>query len=139
MTKNSSKSRRIEPYVIHCMIMRLPEPEALKYLNDPRLGFKIGERKYWEIRKKIREERHEKLAYIAKEGFIDQHLERLAQLELVNEEMWRQYRAGNYRAMEALGHISEVQNLIAMFYDTSQEVMQNSISEMAQEEKPLSR
>lgn len=137
MTKNSSKSCRIEPYVIHCMIMKLPEKEALEYLNDPRLGFSIKARKYWEIRKQIRESRHERLAHIAKEGFVDQHLERLAQLELVNEEMWKQYKAGNFKGIEALGHIAEVQNLIAQFYDSSQQVMENSIS-MAEQEKPLS-
>lgn len=119
------------------MIMRLPEREALEYLNDPRLGFKIKRRKYYDIRKDITERRHERLAYIAKEGFIDQHLERLAQLELVNEEMWKAYKAGNYRAMDALGRIAEVQDLIAMFYDTSKEVMENSIREAAQEQKPL--
>ena len=60
------------------MIMRLSWKEALEYLNDPRLGFKIKMRKYYEIRKKITEERYQRLAHIAKDGLIDQHIERLA-------------------------------------------------------------
>lgn len=119
------------------MIMRLPEKEALEYLNDPRLGFKIKSRKYNEVKKEILDSRNERLDYIAKQGFVDQHLERLAQIELVNEEMWKEYRKGNYRALDALGKIAEVQNLLSLFYDASKAVMQDSISQRNSEKASI--
>ena len=114
--------------------MRLTESEALEYLNDPKLGFTIKARKYWEVRKEIDESRNERLEYIASKGFIDQHLERMAQLELVNEEMWRQYRAGNYKAADILRAIADVQYYLSNFYDSTQAVLERGLSKPKQKE-----
>ena len=121
-----SKSRNIEPYVIHCMIMRLTDAESLQHLTE--LGFKIKQRKLSEVKKQIKDSRYERLRFIAQEGFIDQHLERMAQLELVNLEMWKQYRAGNYRATDILRAIAEVQYNLSQFYDSTKQVMESNLS-----------
>jgi hypothetical protein len=76
---------RIRPYVIQCMVMHLSEKESIKYLSDR--GFKISVQYFYKLKKAIKESRFDRLALIAKTQFIDQHLERIDQLELVNRDV----------------------------------------------------
>ena len=50
-----------------------------------RLGFKI-------LKRQIQESRVERLTLLAKSQFVDQHLERIDQLDLINQEMRALYR-----------------------------------------------
>jgi hypothetical protein len=50
-----------------------------------REGFKI-------LKRQIQESRVERLTLLAKSQFVDQHLERIDQLDLINQEMWGLYR-----------------------------------------------
>jgi hypothetical protein len=107
------------------MIMRLSWAESEKHLKEHNVN--ISRRRFYEIKKEILESRHERLAYIAKQGFVDQHLERIGNVEMINQEMWKCYRAKDYQAMEALVMISNLQPLIADFYGASQDMMEHEI------------
>lgn len=104
------------------MVMRLTERESLEYFKEQ--GYQISCRQFYRIKKNIKESRFERLSEIAK-GFIDHHLQRMDTLELVNSEMWRKYRAGDYKALDALSKIAEAQPLISNYYDATKLVVED--------------
>jgi hypothetical protein len=120
----------VKSLVMRCMVMRLTEKESLEYFKEQ--GYEISSRQFYRIKKNIRESRFERLSEIAK-GFIDHHLQRMDTLELVNYEMWRKYRAGDYKALDALSKIAEAQPLISNYYDASKMVMENEIDRINKE------
>jgi len=86
LTKNES----IRPFIIQCMLMKLSEKESLAYLKDK--GFEISFQHFYRLKKSIQQSRFDRLSLIAKSQFVDQHLVRIDQLELINSEMWTLYR-----------------------------------------------
>jgi hypothetical protein len=116
---------RVKPFIIQAMAMNLSEEESLAYLKDR--GFKISWQYFYRLKKQIKESRLARLSLIAKTQFVDQHLERIDQLELVNQEMWKCYRNKDYKAMDALLKIAELQTYISPFYEASKWVMEESI------------
>ena len=120
----------VKSLVVRCMVMRLTEKESLDYFKEQ--GYQISCRQFYRIKKNIKESRFERLSEIAK-GFIDHHLQRMDTLELVNSEMWRKYRAGDYKALDALSKIAEAQPLMSNYYDASKMVMENEIERIRKE------
>ena len=112
------------------MVMRLTEKESLDYFKTQ--GYDISCRQFYRIKKNIRESRFERLSEIAK-GFVDHHLERMDTLDLVNYEMWRKYRQGDYKALDALSKIAETQKILSQYYDASKMVMENEIERIRKE------
>lgn len=127
---------RIRPYIIQAMVMKLSEDESIKYLKDR--GFMISTQHFYRIKKAIKESRFDRLTLIAKSQFVDQHLERIDQLELINSEMWSCYRNKDYKAMDALLKIAELQTYISPYYDASRYVMEQSIKDDQKENKSIS-
>jgi hypothetical protein len=123
----------IKPYVIQCMAMNLSEKESLTYLNDR--GFKISRQYFFKLKKSIKESRFDRLALIAKSQFVDQHLERIDTLELIQQEMWRLFREKDYKGMDALLKIAELQTYLSPYYDASRYVMEKSIQEDDKQKK----
>ena len=72
------------------MVMKLSEKESFQYLNDK--GFKISRDSFYRFKRNIQQSRFDRLNLIAKTQFVDQHLERRDQLELINQEMWSLYQ-----------------------------------------------
>lgn len=124
MTQNRDT---IRPYVIQTMIMRLTEKEALSYLKDR--GFTISRESYYRSKRKIQQSRFERLSLIVKEEFVDQHLERIDQLELINIEFWKLYNEEkeNSKKVQILENIAELQTYISPYYDASRYVMEQQI------------
>jgi hypothetical protein len=85
-----SRNNTILPLVIECMAMNLHEKESLEYLRSK--GYKISHDTYYRYKRKIKQLRFERLSVIAKSLFVDQHLDRISNLELINKEMWSLYR-----------------------------------------------
>ena len=113
--------------------MKLSEKEALDYLKDR--GFTISRESYYRYKRKIAQSRFDRLSLIAKSQFVDQHLERIDQLELINQEMWHCYREKDYKGMDALLRIAELQTYISPYYDASRYVMEQSIKQEDKEKK----
>ena len=127
------RNETIKPFVIQCIVMKLSEKESLEYLHNK--GFQKSRQHYHRIKKNIKESRFDRLTLIAKTQFVDQHLERIDQLELVNQEMWTRYREKDYKAMDALLKIAELQTFISPYYEASKWVMEESIKNDKQESK----
>ena len=81
-----SLNNTVRPLIIQTMVMRLSEKESLEYLHDK--GFKISRDSYYRLKRNLQKSRFDRLNLIAKSQFVDQHLERIDQLELINKEMW---------------------------------------------------
>jgi hypothetical protein len=126
--KNLRRAEKIRLCVIECMAMDLSEIEALQYLKDKK-GYDISASYLYKLKKQIKESRFDRLALIAKSGFVDQHLERIDQLELINQEMWRCYREKDYKGMDALLRIAELQTYISPYYEASKWIMEESIKQ----------
>ena len=76
--------------IIHCMTMRLSEAESLAYLEAH--GHKIKRSAYYEDRKRLEESVIHKAYKIAAEnGLIEQHMQRINQLETIEREHWQNY------------------------------------------------
>jgi hypothetical protein len=123
------KNVGIKPYIIEIMVKGLTEKQALSYLKDN--GFEISDYHLYRLKKKIKESRFDRLNLIAKQGFVDQHLERIDQLELINKEYWKLYNQTNekdtLKKALILEKIAELQTYISPYYDASRYVMEQSI------------
>jgi hypothetical protein len=127
-TNNSFNS--IKPYIIQTMVMKFSEKESMQFLSDK--GFKISVPQFYNLKRKIQNSRFDRLALIAKQGFVDQHLERIDQLETVNKEYWKLYNQTNekdtLKKALILEKIAELQTYISPYYDASRYVMEKSIT-----------
>jgi len=130
------RNETIKPFVIQCIVMKLSDKESLEYLDTK--GFQISRQHYHRIKKNIKESRFDRLTLIAKSQFVDQHLERIDQLELVNQEMWTRYREKDYKAMDALLKIAELQTYISPYYEASKWIMEESIKKNEQTKESIS-
>jgi hypothetical protein len=115
---------------MRCMVMRLDEKESLEYVKEQ--GFDLSRAQYYRIKKKIHDSRFDRLFRIAK-GFVDHHLERMDTIDLVHHEMWTSYRKGDYKAMDALSKIAEIQPIISNYFDASKLVMEDEIERTKKE------
>jgi len=109
------------------MVMRLSEKESLEYLDDK--GFKISRDSFYRLKRNIQKSRFDRLNLIAKTQFVDQHLERIDQLELVNQEMWKLYNkeTNTFKQVLILEKIAELQTYISPYYDASRYILEKSI------------
>ena len=133
-----SVNTTIRPFIIQTMVMKLSESESLQYLDDK--GFKISRDSFYRIKRSIQQSRFDRLNLIAKTQFVDQHLERIDQLELINSEYWKLYREtkDTFKKALILEKIAELQTYISPFYDASMYVMQKQVQSNHETEKSSS-
>ena len=124
----SVNNTTIRPFVIQTMVMKLSETESLQYLDKK--GFKISRDSFYRIKRNIQQSRFDRLNLIAKHGFVDQHLERIDQLELINSEYWKLYREtkDTFKKALILEKIAELQTYISPYYDASRYILEKSIT-----------
>lgn len=129
-----STNNTIQPFIIQCVVMRLSERESIQYLHDK--GFKISRDSFYRLKRSIQQSRFDRLNLIAKTQFVDQHLERIDQLELINQEMWTLYRneKDNFKKVLILEKIAELQTYISPYYDASRYILEKSITRNETEE-----
>ena len=117
------------------MIMKLSEKESLAYLKDK--GFEISAMHLYRLKNNIKKSRFDRLSLIAKTQFVDQHLERIDQLELINSEYWKLYRdtKDTFKKALILEKIAELQTYISPYYDASMYIMQKQVESKHESEK----
>jgi hypothetical protein len=112
------------------MLMRFNESESLDYVKEQ--GYQLSRAQYYRIKKRIQDSKFDRLNQIAKR-FVDHQLERLDTLKLINYEMWTSYRKGDYKAMDALSKIAEIQPIISNYFDASKGVVEDEIERTRKE------
>jgi hypothetical protein len=120
------------------MVMKLSEKESLGYLKDK--GFEISFQHFYRLKKNIQQSRFDRLTLIAKQGFVDQHLERIDQLELINKEYWKLYEAtkDTFKKALILEKIAELQTFISPYYDASRYILEKSVQDETKENQSVS-
>jgi hypothetical protein len=123
-----SINNTVQPFIIQTMVMKLSEKQSMEYLHDK--GFKISRDSFYRLKRNIQQSRFDRLSLIAKTQFVDQHLERIDQLELINQEMWTLYRneKDNFKKVLILEKIAELQTYISPYYDASRYILEKSIT-----------
>lgn len=119
------------------MVMKFSEKESMQFLSDK--GFNISVPQFYRLKRRIQESRFERLSLIAKQGFVDQHLERIDQLEIINKEYWKLYNEtkDTFKKALILEKIAELQTYISPYYDASRYVMEQSIKNEAKENNSI--
>jgi hypothetical protein len=117
-----------ERIVLETMKMRLGERHALDFLQAN--GSKISRSHYYRVKATLEESKLKRLHEIGLYGFVDQHLERIDNLELIVKQMWENYwkEKSPYRAVCILEKIVHVQPYLSAYYEATKYVMEKSNS-----------
>jgi hypothetical protein len=120
---NLSVLNDTEKIVVNCIIMRLRENEALVYLAEN--GHKLSRMIYYRIKSRVELKKLKRLHEIAKIGFVNQHIERIDQLELIQREMWKNYgfEKSPLKKVVILEKIASIQPYLSAYYEATKMVM----------------
>jgi len=112
--------------VVDTMTMRLSTIHSLEYLKEH--GFEMSRRNYFRHKKTVQGLKLKRLYHIAKIGFEEQHLERIDQLKLIQQLMWRNYDECKdaYQRSKILRMIGDVQPLLSAYYDATHMVVSHA-------------
>jgi hypothetical protein len=110
--------------VIETIRMRLNEKQALTYLKE--VNFKMSARTYYREKRIVESLKLKRLYHIASLGFVDQHLDRIDNIELCLRLMWENYNKepDPYKRFQMLKDIILVQPYLSSYYETTKLVMQ---------------
>src|SRR5215204_1079957 len=112
-----------EKAVVETIRMRLSTEQALQYMKDN--GFSISRATYFRYKKKLEEEKLERLYHMANLGFEYQYLDRIDGLELIEKKMWEEYNKekGSWKRVQILKDIAEIQPFLSSIYEASKFVI----------------
>ena len=115
-----------ENLVIQTIRMRLTGKEAVSYLQAR--GTRISLKHYYKVKGKLDSEKLSRLHEIGQYGFVDQHLERIDNLELVQELLWKNYWKVHLEkpdtALRILREIREIQPYLSAYYEATKHIIQ---------------
>ena len=87
MTIKSSILTERQNAVVETIRMRLSEQQSLEYLKE--VGFTCSPATFYREKKTVEEMKLKRLYHIASIGFVDQHLDRVDNIELCLKLMWQ--------------------------------------------------
>lgn len=115
-----------ENLVMQTTRMRLTGKEAVSYLQAR--GTRISVKHYYKVKSKLDSEKLSRLHEIGSYGFVDQHLDRIENLELVQELLWKNYWKVHVVkpdiALRVLREIREVQPYLSAYYEATKHIIQ---------------
>jgi len=112
-----------EKAVVETIRMRLSIEQSLQYMKDN--GFSISRATYFRHKKKMEDNKLERLYHMANIGFEYQHLDRIDGLELIEKKMWEEYNKEKdpWKRVQILKNIVEVQPYLSSIYEASKFVI----------------
>ena len=114
--------------VLHTICMRMSEREALVYLKTR--NHEMGVNKYYNLKEEIKTSKIKTLQDIAlHDGLIEQHLDRIHNLEVIEHELWLTFNleTDNYKRASILTKIAEMQPYISGAYDMTRVIMEKQV------------
>ena len=115
-----------EELVLQTIRMRLKGKEAIAYLQAH--GITISIQHYYKVKGQLEKDKLSRLHEIGKYGFVDQHLERIDNLELVQELLWKNYWKVHLGkpdvALRILREIREIQPYLSAYYEATKFVIE---------------
>ena len=105
--------------VVDTITMRLNLSQALEYVKHA--GFEMSERTYYRHKRKVQEMKLERMHFIAKVAYEEQHLERVDRMELIENQMWTNYwhEKEPLKRVKILTHIVNIQPFISTYYEAT--------------------
>jgi len=112
--------------IVDTMTMRLNTKQSLAYLKEH--GYEMSERKFFRQKKKIESLKLKRLYHVAKIGFEEQHLERIDQIQLIQQLMWKEYGACKdaYQRSKILISIVSIQPYLSSYYEATHFVVKEA-------------
>jgi hypothetical protein len=123
--------------VVDCIVQRLNARESLIYINrelkkdhkffHKRKTNEIKARTLERVKRYLKDTRYQKLYQIAREGFVNQHLERIQMCEKIMTEYWKCYNAERDPSKKSgfLLYIMAAQPYLRQYYETTKDVMKH--------------
>ncbi len=127
MAKKGSRERKkqeVTRLVIHTKAMRLNTAESLVYIRTR--GIDIAERTYFKYKEKVDSSTWDRAESIAKGGLLEQHMQRIDNLETIEHEQWlslNMEKNPNNRS-QILERIAVLQPYITAMYDYTRAIME---------------
>ena len=106
----------------------MSEREALVYLKTRK--HEMGINKYYNLKEEIKTAKVKTLQDIAlHDGLIEQHLDRIHNLEVIEHELWLTFNQepDNYKRANILTKIAEMQPYISGAYDMTRVIMEKQV------------
>ena len=110
--------------VLDTITMRLDLTNSLDYVKC--VGFPMGRRTYYRHKKKIQDMKLERMRFIAKVAYEEQHLERIDRMELIENQMWINYwkEQDRYKKVKILVEIVNIQPYISTYYEATKDLLE---------------
>jgi hypothetical protein len=120
MRRSLSDTKRA---VLETVRMRLSEKQALLYLEG--MGFPMKRSMYYRHKAALEAKKLERLHFIAKMGFEDQHLDRIDTCELIARLHWQNFlmEKSPFKKSMILKEIKELQPYISTYYEATKSVI----------------
>lgn len=120
-----------EELVLQTIRMRLKGKDAIAYLQAH--GITISIQHYYKVKGQIEKNKLKRLHEIGQFGFEDQHLDRIDNLELVQELLWKNYWKVHLGkpdvALRILREIREMQPYLSAYYEATKYIIQKKDGE----------
>ena len=110
--------------VLDTMVMKLKLNQSLEYMEH--VGHKISERSYYRQRKLIQDMKLERMRFIAKVAYEEQHFDRVDRMELIENQMWTNYwnEEDRYKKVKILVEIVNIQPYISTYYEATKDLLE---------------
>jgi hypothetical protein len=111
--------------VVDTIIMKLKLNQCLEYVEE--VGYKMSERTYYRKKKQVEDMKLERMRFIAKVAYEEQHLERLDKMELIENQMWTNYwrEKEPYKKVKILNEIANIQPIVSAYYDATKGLLED--------------
>lgn len=123
--------------VIDTITMKVNLAHALDYLKSA--GFPMGKRTYYRHKKKIEELKFDRMRFIAKVAYEEQHLERIDRMELIENQMWLCYwrEKDHTKRVKILSEIANIQPFISSYYEATKDLVESQHFKFREQSSPL--
>ena len=110
--------------VLETVTMRLDLTNSLDYLKH--VGFPMGRRTYYRHKKQIEDMKLERMRFIARVAYEEQHLDRVDRMELIESQMWINYwkEEDRYKKVKILAEIVNIQPYISSYYEATKDLLE---------------
>jgi hypothetical protein len=110
--------------------MKLKLSQCLEYVEE--VGHKMSERTYYRKKKQVEDMKLERMKFIAKVAYEEQHLERLDKMELIENQMWTNYwhEKDPTKKVKILGEIAHIQPYISGYYEATKMLLEERESKI---------
>ena len=118
--------------VVDTITMKLDLVNALDYLKN--VGFPMKRRTYYRHKKKIEDMKLERMRFIARVAYEEQHLDRVDRMELIESQMWINYwkEEDRYKKVKILAEIVSIQPYISSYYEATKGLVEAQQSKVNQ-------